>query len=56
MGTDLDTDNDGVLELPAGVVLIDAVGWTDGGAGDRVYGGVVLTQSAARRTRLGLSR
>ena len=43
--TDYDTNDDGVLELPADAVLLDAVGWTDGGALDRVYGGVRLTQS-----------
>ncbi|BAZ15815.1 5'-nucleotidase/2',3'-cyclic phosphodiesterase [Calothrix sp. NIES-4071] len=45
-GTDFDTDNDGVLELPAGATIVDAVGWTDGDANDIVYGGVVLTQSS----------
>jgi len=43
-GSDLDTNNDGVLELPAGAVLLDAIGWSDGGA-DLVYG-AVLTQSS----------
>jgi predicted extracellular nuclease len=43
-GTDLDTDNDGALDLPAGVAVVDAIGWSDGGAGDRVYGGAVLVQ------------
>lgn len=45
-GTDYDVDNDGVLELPSGAVIVDAVGWSDGGATDLVYGGVVLTQSS----------
>jgi hypothetical protein len=46
-GTDLDTNNDGTLDaLPAGAIVIDAAGWTDGGAGDIVYGGVTLTQSS----------
>ncbi|MCC6327455.1 MAG: VCBS repeat-containing protein [Acidobacteria bacterium] len=41
--TDYDTDNDGTLELlPADAVILDAVAWTDGGAGDLTYGGVVL--------------
>ena len=29
LGTDLDTNNDGVLDLPVGASLIDAVGWQD---------------------------
>ena len=44
--TDYDANDDGVLELPVGAVIMDAVGWSDGGAGDLVYGGVTLTQSA----------
>jgi hypothetical protein len=36
--TDLDTNNDGVLDLAGGVSLVDSVGWTDGGSGDRAYG------------------
>ena len=44
--SDLDTNDDGALDLPAGAVLTDAVGYTDGGAGDQVYGGVTLTQSS----------
>ena len=36
--TDLDTDNDGVLNLAGGVSLVDSVGWTDGGGSDRAYG------------------
>jgi hypothetical protein len=44
--TDYDANDDGVLELPVGAVVVDAVGWSDGGAGDVVYGGVTLTQSA----------
>lgn len=41
-GTDYDTNDDGVLELPPGTTIVDAVGWTDGDGGDVVYGGVVL--------------
>lgn len=42
-GTDYDTNNDGILEgLPAGSVILDAVAWSDGDAGDITYGGVVL--------------
>ena len=43
---DLDTNDDGALDLPNGVVLTDAVGYVDGDAGDFVYGGVALTQSS----------
>jgi endonuclease/exonuclease/phosphatase family metal-dependent hydrolase len=45
-GTDYDANNDGTLELlPSDFTVLDSVGWTDGDAGDRVYGGVTLTQS-----------
>jgi hypothetical protein len=45
--TDYDTDNDGILEsLPSGAAIIDAVGWSDGGGTDIVYGGVALTQTS----------
>lgn len=40
---DYDADNNGVLELPQDAVIVDAVGWTDGGALDFVYGGVNIT-------------
>ncbi len=43
-GTDLDTDNDGILDLPAGASLLDSVSWTDEDSGDLVYGGVLLFQ------------
>ncbi|MDQ3220432.1 MAG: VCBS repeat-containing protein [Acidobacteriota bacterium] len=47
LGTDYDANNDGTLELlPAGAVIIDAVAFNDGGAGDITYGGVVLTSAA----------
>ncbi len=39
--TDLDTNDDGVLELPAGATVLDSIAWTDGGAGDVLYGAVV---------------
>jgi hypothetical protein len=42
-GSDLDTDNNGFLELPSGSMMVDAVGWTDGGGTDVVYG-APLTQ------------
>lgn len=44
-GSDYDTNNDGTLELPAGAVILDAMGWTNGDPSSRVYGGVTLTQS-----------
>lgn len=43
---DYDTNNDGVLDLPNGALLQDAVGWTNGDLTALVYGGVILTQSA----------
>lgn len=44
-GFDLDAGNNGILEgLPEGSAIIDAIGWTDGGNGDVVYGGADLTQ------------
>lgn len=43
---DYDTNNDGVLDLPNGAQLQDAVGWTNGDLTALIYGGVVLTQSA----------
>ncbi len=42
VGNDLDTNNDGALELPAGVTLVDAIAVNDGGTGDLSYGGVTL--------------
>ena len=45
-GTDFDLNDDGSLDnLPSGFTLFDNVGWSDGDAGDRVYGGVSLTQT-----------
>ena len=46
-GTDYDANDDGTLELPAGHVIADAIGWTDGDAGDLVYGGVTLVGGGA---------
>ena len=43
--TDYDTDDNGVLELPIGAVVLDAVGWRDGGATDLVYGGITFLQA-----------
>lgn len=45
-GNDYDSDGDGVLDLPVGASVVDAVGWSDNSSSlDRVYGGVSLTQS-----------
>lgn len=44
MGSDLDADNDGTLELPENAVVLDAVGWEAGG---RAYTDVLLAQSAS---------
>ncbi len=41
--TDYDA-NVGTLTLPPGAVVQDTFGWSDGGAGDVVYGGVTITQ------------
>ncbi len=44
-GADLDNGNNGTLEgLPKGAVILDAIGWSNGGNGDEIYGGVDLTQ------------
>jgi len=43
---DYDTNNDGVLDLPPGAVVQDAVGWTNGELTALTYGGVTLTQAA----------
>ncbi len=42
VGNDLDANDDGVLELPAGVTLVDSIAVNDGTAGDLTYGGVTL--------------
>ena len=42
-GTDLDTDNDGVLDSTPWGRIVDAIAVSDGGAGDLVYSSVVLT-------------
>ncbi len=42
LGDDLDANDDGTLELPEGVTLVDAVAVHDGTEGDVTYGGVVL--------------
>lgn len=42
LGNDLDVEDDGVLDASAGLTIIDSVAVTDGGTGDRAYGGVTL--------------
>lgn len=46
IGNDLDTDNDGVLDLADDAEVLDSVGSQDGGGGF-VYGGIILSQSAS---------
>lgn len=44
-GEDEDAGDNGTLEgLPRGAYIVDALGWTDGGNNDVVYGGVDLTE------------
>lgn len=38
LSADLDTNNDGTLDLGSGQSFVDAVGWTDNGSGDFTYG------------------
>ncbi len=45
-GDDLDADDDGSLELPAGAEILDSLSWQNGGDGV-VYSPVILTQSAS---------
>lgn len=40
--TDLDTDNNGTLDLPEGASALDTAGWIDA-AGERAYGAVLST-------------
>ncbi len=42
VGTDLDADDDGVLDAGLGFTIVDAVAINDGGAGDLTYGGTTL--------------
>lgn len=41
-GADWDVNDDGVLELPDTVQIVDAVAWTDGDTGDVVYATSIL--------------
>jgi predicted extracellular nuclease len=42
-GDDLDTDNDGVLDVTPWTGIVDGVAVSDGGAGDQTYAAVVLS-------------
>jgi predicted extracellular nuclease len=42
LGTDLDADDDGVIDDTAGLTVVDSVAVNDGGTGDRTYGPVTL--------------
>lgn len=42
LGTDIDTNDDGTLDDGLGFTVVDAIAVSDGGAGDRTYGGVTL--------------
>lgn len=45
-GADLDNGDNGTLEgLPRTAYIVDAIGWTDGGNNDEVYGGVNLSDN-----------
>lgn len=44
-GVDLDLNDDGILDVIPWTAVIDSVGWTDGGAADRVYGSLALAET-----------
>jgi hypothetical protein len=46
-GFDYDPEGDGIPNLPPGAVVIDSIGWTDGGAEDMVVNGVNLAPPVA---------
>ena len=46
MGFDFDWNNDGVLDLPSGAVIVDSIAVNDGGIGDVLYGGTNFYQAA----------
>jgi hypothetical protein len=43
LGDDIDTNDDGVIDMPYWTSIVDAIAVNDGGAGDLTYGGVELT-------------
>ena len=45
-GNQLDSNNDGTLELPAGWSILDSIGVGDGGQTDRLYGAVNFSGAA----------
>lgn len=45
-GVDVDTDNDGVIDVTPWVNVIDSVGWSDGGNGDHIYTAATLVRSS----------
>jgi hypothetical protein len=47
-GTDLDLNNDGVLDVSLGETVLDSVGWSDGAVGSHVYSTASLVQPAGR--------
>jgi len=46
-GVDYDPQGDGIPDLPPGAVILDSIGWTDGGAEDMVVNGVNLQPPTA---------
>ncbi|WP_164743461.1 ExeM/NucH family extracellular endonuclease [Microbacterium sulfonylureivorans] len=42
LGSDIDANDDGVIDDGLGMTVVDAVAVTDGGATDRAYGGTIL--------------
>lgn len=46
-GTQLDTNNDGLLELTSGWSILDSIGVGDGGTSDRLYGAVNFSGAAS---------
>ncbi len=43
LGNDIDTNDDGVIDMPYWTALVDSIAVNDGGSGDRSYGSTVLT-------------
>jgi predicted extracellular nuclease len=42
LGTDIDANDDGTIDDGLGFTVVDAIAVSDGGSGDRTYGGVTL--------------
>lgn len=47
-GTDVDVNNDGVLDVSLGETVLDSVGWSDGAPGSHVYSTASLVQPSDR--------